>query len=74
MTRLEFYRRSQGLSQEELARLLGAGFTGSAVSLIESGRLRPSSRQALRLREAFGVPIEDLLAPASDRLGIEMAP
>lgn len=72
MTRIEFYRRSRGLSQEYFARLLGAGFTGSTISLIESGRLKPSARQAQRLREAFGVPVDDLLAAASDGLRLEL--
>lgn len=74
MTRLEFYRRSRGLSQEELARQLGAGFTGSAISLIESRRLRPSSRQERRLQDAFGVPIDVLLAPAQDQSRLELSP
>jgi transcriptional regulator with XRE-family HTH domain len=66
MTKLEFFRRSQGWSQEDLARRLGPGFTGSSVSLIESGRLRPSARQEARLHVAFGLPIDELLAVASD--------
>jgi|GEM_PF-5301845 len=44
-----------------MAQFLGAGFTGSAISLIETGRLKPSSRQASRLVEVFGVPIGVLL-------------
>lgn len=44
-----------------MARFLGAGFTGSAISLIETGRLKPSSRQATRLVEVFCVPIKVLL-------------
>jgi transcriptional regulator with XRE-family HTH domain len=74
MTRLEFYRRTRGLSQEQLAALLGPGFTASAVSLIESLRLKPSQRQEQRLHEAFRVPVADLLAPASDRKPLELTP
>ena len=66
MTKLEFLRRSRGWSQDDLARHLGPGFSGSTVSLIETGRLRPSPRQEARLARAFGVPVAELLAAASD--------
>jgi hypothetical protein len=49
-----------------MARYLGAGFTGGAISLIESRRLRPSPRQEARLRVAFGLSIDELLATAND--------
>jgi transcriptional regulator with XRE-family HTH domain len=66
MTRLEFVRRSRGWTQEELARFLHTGFTGSTISLMETGRLRPTERQAVRLRETFGIPAEELLAVVSE--------
>ena len=54
ITMLELFRRARGWSQATLAEHLGAGFTASAISLIESQRLRPSARQQARLRELFG--------------------
>lgn len=69
MTRLEYVRRSRGWTQEALARVLGPGFTGGAISLMESGRLKPSVRQAARLREAFGIPAEAMLAVVGEPPG-----
>jgi transcriptional regulator with XRE-family HTH domain len=63
MTKLEFFRRSRGWSQEALARRLGAGFTGSSISLLEGLRLRPSDRQDQRLREVFGAEGSAMLEP-----------
>lgn len=66
MTRLEFLRRSRGWSQAALARRLGQGFSAGVLSLIETGRLKPSERQASELQRAFGVLVEDLLDDAVD--------
>jgi transcriptional regulator with XRE-family HTH domain len=63
LTLLELYRRAQGLSQAALAERLGPGFTASAISLLESQRLKPSRRQERRLREVFGDQAEALLKP-----------
>jgi transcriptional regulator with XRE-family HTH domain len=63
MTLLELHRRARGWSQAALAEYLGPGFTASAVSLMESQRLRPSARQQERLRELFGDDAEGMLQP-----------
>jgi ribosome-binding protein aMBF1 (putative translation factor) len=63
ITQLELYRRTQGLSQAALADFLGPGFTASAISLMESQRLKPSRRQQRRLREVFGDQAEAILKP-----------
>jgi hypothetical protein len=42
---------------------LGPGFTASAISLMESQRLKPSPRQQERLREVFGDQAEAMLMP-----------
>jgi transcriptional regulator with XRE-family HTH domain len=63
MIQLELYRRARGWSQADLARYLGAGFTASAISLMESQRLKPSRRQLERLREVFGEQADTVLAP-----------
>jgi hypothetical protein len=44
-----------------LAERLGPGFTASAISLMESQRLKPSQRQERRLREVFGEQAEAIL-------------
>jgi transcriptional regulator with XRE-family HTH domain len=63
ITMLELYRRARGWSQAALAEHLGMGFTASAISLIESQRLRPSARQQARLREVFGEEADAMLVP-----------
>jgi transcriptional regulator with XRE-family HTH domain len=63
MTHLEIYRRLRDWSQSDLARELGDGFTASAISLLESQRLKPSSRQMATLRDFFGVRAEQMLTP-----------
>jgi ribosome-binding protein aMBF1 (putative translation factor) len=63
LTLLELYRRAQGWSQATLAEHLGPGFTASAISLMESQRLRPSPRQHQRLRELFGEEADAMLTP-----------
>jgi transcriptional regulator with XRE-family HTH domain len=60
---LELYRRAHGLSQAALAERLGPGFTASAISLMETQRLKPSTRQERRLREVFGDQAEAILMP-----------
>lgn len=62
-TRLELHRRAWGWSQAALAEHLGPGFTASAISLMESQRLKPSPRQQERLREVFGDEAEAILKP-----------
>jgi ribosome-binding protein aMBF1 (putative translation factor) len=70
LTMLELHRRARGWSQAALAEYLGPGFTASAVSLMESQRLRPSTRQQQRLRELFGDEAEAMLQPIDpSRLG-----
>lgn len=63
LTLMEVYRRARGWSQAELARRLGYGFTASAISLLESQRLRPSPLQRQRLQEVFGDQAEAMLRP-----------
>ncbi|HEV3092002.1 MAG TPA: helix-turn-helix domain-containing protein [Candidatus Cybelea sp.] len=63
LTMLELYRRAHGLSQAALAERLGPGFTASAISLMETQRLKPSTRQERRLREVFGDQAEAILMP-----------
>ena len=62
MRNLEFIRRTRGWSQEALAAQLGSGFTASAISMMETGRLKPTHKQAFRLAELLGLPSDVLLS------------
>lgn len=63
LLRLEAFRRARGWSQQQLAAFLGAGFSVSTISLIETQRLRPTARQLARLRDLFGTEAESMLNP-----------
>ena len=56
---LRMYRRRSGLSQDEVASLLGAG-SGTLVSRYERGRRRPNFETALAYQAIFGVPAREL--------------
>ena len=66
MTNLEFLRRSVGLTQEQFAKTLGTGFTAAHLSMMETGRLKPSARQATRLFGVTGIDAPTLLRAAKD--------
>jgi transcriptional regulator with XRE-family HTH domain len=57
-TRLRELRRAKGLTQEALA---GDGISAGYVSLIESGKRKPSVATTKRLAERLGVPLDQLL-------------
>jgi len=56
---LRAHRKSSGLSQRDVARLLGGG-TGSKVSGYEHFSRTPSLRTALRLQVILKQPVSDL--------------
>jgi transcriptional regulator with XRE-family HTH domain len=58
---IRMLRRQRGLSQDELASLLGWK-SGSAVSRLERGRRKPSLETLLALEAIFGVPIREFYA------------
>lgn len=59
-TYLRTFRRRSGLTQAEVAFLLGAE-SGAKVSRYERLSRRPSFRTALGLQAVFGIPADDLL-------------
>jgi len=69
MTRLEFLRRKQGLSQTELGeRIL---YSRNIVSGLECGRIASeaiNSRLKAALESYFGESLDVLLAPVGDAL------
>jgi transcriptional regulator with XRE-family HTH domain len=67
MTNLEYWRRCERLTQKAVAERLGPGFSEAVISLLETGRLKPSDRQRDALQAFFGPEAERLLdqVPAS---------
>ena len=57
--RIAALRRQAGMSQAELARLLGV--SPSAVGMYEQGRREPSSDVLVQLGKIFGVSVDYLL-------------
>ncbi len=53
-------REKKGLSQKELADLLG--ISDKAVSKWENGRSKPKSQSIMRLAQLYGVSVDDLLS------------
>jgi DNA-binding XRE family transcriptional regulator len=62
--RLRKARRAKGLTQEEMAKLLGYQ-SKSGYSMIETGRNRPPLPVALHIAKIVGQEVEQLF-PASD--------
>jgi len=58
---IRMLRKQKGLSQDELAFLLGWK-SGSAVSRLEQGRRKPSLETLLALEAIFGIPVRELYA------------
>jgi len=73
MTNLELWRRKLGLTQRQAANLLGPGFSEASISLLESGRLRPSIRQLATFERKFGLYAAVLLEPVSDDVGADVS-
>lgn len=68
MCALRTFRRSWGLSQRELADLLG--FDGSTyVSRLEHGKRTPRLETALACSTLFGVPLGDLFPQVTREIG-----
>ena len=59
LTRLRTYRRSWGLTQRELAGLLG-GRSPTHIARIEAGKRPPTTELALACQVIFGVPPETM--------------
>ena len=59
MLRLKFERTNRGISQHRLAR--AAALVQPAISLIENGRLLPTTDQLRRLAVVFSVAPSELL-------------
>ncbi len=56
--RLKEIRAIRGISQEELADILGV--SRQTISSLENGRYNPSILLAFKIAHYFGMPIEDI--------------
>ena len=68
MIRLKLWRLQQSLTQAQAARRLGIG--ESTLSVLETGRLRPTAGQLERLRRTFGAGTEALFEPVAERVEV----
>lgn len=66
MTKIESVRKAAGMSQGELARLLGV--TQGAVSQWEQGATNPTVSRLAEIARIFGVKVDDLLEATNDPL------
>ena len=57
--RMEEKRKAQGLTQQQLAVLLGV--SRQTIISLESGKYNPSILLAHRIAQTFGVRIEDII-------------
>ncbi|ADT84479.1 helix-turn-helix transcriptional regulator [Thermococcus barophilus] len=62
--RLRELREARGLTQEELAKILGV--TRQTIIAIEKGKYDPSLRLAFKIARFFGVKIEDIFIYEGD--------
>lgn len=62
--KIQFYRKKAGLSQEELGQLLLV--SRQTISLWETGQTMPTVDNLLRLRDIFGVSVDEMLGVAED--------
>jgi transcriptional regulator with XRE-family HTH domain len=64
---LRSHRKKSGLTQREVAFLLGAGRTGAQVSRHEKHRRAPRLREVFGYETIYGVPAGELFAGIRDR-------
>ena len=69
---LRSHRKQSGLSQDEVAFLLGVEH-GSLLSRYEKRRRLPPLETALACEAVFGVPISELFAGIRERAGLDVA-
>ncbi len=63
--KIQYYRKKLGLSQEELGQMLLV--SRQTVSLWENGQTAPTIDNLMRLREIFGISVDELLGCESEK-------
>ena len=58
INKIKIYRAINNWTQEELSRRVGV--TRKTINTVENGKFVPSAYLALRIAQAFGVPVEDV--------------
>lgn len=66
MTELRLWRSREGLSLAEASKRIG--MSSSMLWMLETGRLKPSVEQSLKLREGTGIDPVMLLSPVRSRV------
>lgn len=61
MTAIKYYRAAKGLTQEELAELMGT--SQAAVGMWETGARMPRADKLPKLAKALGCSVSDLFNP-----------
>mgnify|MGYP002541649530 FL=1 len=64
--RIEERRKAQGMTQQQLAALLGV--SRQTIISLESGKYNPSILLAHKIAQAFGVHIEDIFLFEEDEV------
>lgn len=64
INKIKIYRAINNWTQEELSRRVGV--TRKTINTVENGKFVPSAYLALRIAQAFGVPVEDVFQIPSD--------
>jgi putative transcriptional regulator len=64
LNKIKIYRAMNDWTQEELSKRVGV--TRKTINTVENGKFVPSAYLALRIAQAFGVPVEDVFQIPSD--------
>lgn len=63
-TRLHEFRKKLGLSQAELAEMVGC--RRETIGKLENGKYNPSLKLAMDIAKVFGAPVEDVFFFSED--------
>ena len=64
INKIKVFRAMENWTQEELA--MRVGVTRKTINTVENGKFVPSAYLALRIAQAFGVPVEDVFQIPND--------
>ena len=67
--KIQFYRKEQGLSQEELGKKLLV--SRQTISLWENDQTVPTIDNLIRLKEIFGISVDDILGVSEETQAVE---